>query len=70
MIPASRFCPVCHQPRSVHDARRFCGESGPWTVTRTISITVGACDPDDAHAQADAYPATAWNIDSEEITSA
>ncbi|HMV75706.1 MAG TPA: hypothetical protein PKB00_14115 [Microthrixaceae bacterium] len=70
MIPASRFCPVCHQPRSVHRGRRFCDEAGKWIVTRTVSLTVTAEDADDAREQADAYPATAWNIDNEEITSA
>lgn len=70
MIPASRFCPVCHQPRSVHRGRRLCTEASEWTITRTLSLTVTAEDADDAREQADAYPATAWNIDNEEITSA
>lgn len=69
-VPVSRFCPVCGRPRGIHRGSRFCTEAGEWTVTRTLSLTVTAKNATDAREQADAYPATAWNIDTEEITSA
>lgn len=56
-LPASMFCPVCHRPRSQHR----------WTVTRTVSIEAHGCTRDEALQDAAAMPATAWNVDTEEV---